>query len=93
MERHRQNFPYGYHNGGSWPFIGGFWVVLLARLGMEQEAREGLLRLAEANRMNDWEFNEWFHGLTGEPGGMPGQSWNGALFLLARRAVGGRFPW
>jgi hypothetical protein len=37
--------------------------------------------------MNGMEFNEWFHGLTGEPMGMTGQSWNAAAFLLAAAAL------
>ena len=82
MQRHRQNLPWQYHNGGSWPFVGGFWVMLLARLGKEKEAWLELENLALANRVNGWEFNEWFHGTTGEPMGMPGQSWNAALFVL-----------
>jgi hypothetical protein len=87
MQRHRQNLPWQYHNGGIWPFVGGFWVMLLARLGMDKEAWSELESLARANRVNNWEFNEWFHGKTGEPMGMPGQSWNAALFILAYRTL------
>lgn len=87
MGRHRQNLEHQYHNGGIWPFIGGFWVMALAAAGRKDEARAELARLARANAANDWEFNEWFHGQSGEPMGMPGQSWNAALFLLACRAL------
>ena len=87
MQRHRQNLPWQYHNGGIWPFVGGFWVLLLAKLGREQEAWTELARLALANRVNDWEFNEWFQGQTGEPMGMARQSWNAALYILAYRAL------
>lgn len=87
MERHRQNFPYQYHNGGIWPFIGGFWVILLARQGMDAEAGEALTRLAQLNRSNDWEFNEWFHGSSGAALGMPRQSWNAAMFVLAYQTL------
>ena len=87
MQRHRQNLPWQYHNGGSWPFVGGFWVLLLARLGRVQEASRQLESLARTNQLNDWEFNEWFHGRTGKPMGMAGQSWNAALFILAHRAL------
>lgn len=87
MQRHRQNLPFQYHNGGAWPFVGAFWVLLLERLGMSREACEELTRLAEMNRMGGWEFNEWFHGRSGESQGMPGQSWNAAMYLLAHAAV------
>jgi hypothetical protein len=83
MERHGQNLPFQYHNGGIWPFVGGFWVLLLAQQGRHKEAQAELERLAALNQVNNWEFNEWFHGRTGAPMGMPGQSWNAALYLLA----------
>lgn len=87
MGRHRQNLEHQYHNGGIWPMLGGFWVAALAAQGMKARAREELARLARANAVNGWEFNEWFHGLSGRPSGMPRQSWNAAAFLLARRSL------
>lgn len=87
MGRHRQNIPWQYHNGGAWPFVGGFWALLLASLGEHALARMELVKLAASCRINDWEFNEWFHGETGEPMGMPRQSWNAALYILAFRTV------
>ena len=87
MGRHQQNLVYQYHNGGCWPMVGGFWVMALAAVGEKRRARLALERLAEANALNGMEFNEWFHGLTGEPMGMTGQSWNAAAFLLAAEAL------
>ncbi|MEJ2685131.1 MAG: glycoside hydrolase 100 family protein [Candidatus Sulfobium sp.] len=87
MERHRQNMPYQYHNGGIWPFVGGFWVALLAKMKREEDGWRALERVALANRLNGWEFNEWLHGKTGEPLGMSGQSWNAAMFILAFHAL------
>ncbi|MDH7479136.1 MAG: TatD family hydrolase, partial [Syntrophomonadaceae bacterium] len=51
MQRHRQNLPYQYHNGGVWPFVGGFWVLLQSRLRMERAARRDLERLAQSPRV------------------------------------------
>jgi glycogen debranching enzyme len=93
MGRYRQNLPFQYHNGGIWPFVGGFWVLVLAGLGKTRLAREELARLAMACELGDWAFYEWLHGETGEPHGMPGQSWNAAMFLLAHRGIEQRlFP-
>jgi len=89
MARHRQNHPHQYHNGGIWPFVGGFWVLALAWLGQREVARIELGKLARANAAADWRFTEWFHGETLEPMGMAGQSWNAATFLLAKRAIDG----
>jgi glycogen debranching enzyme len=87
MQRHRQNLEYRYHNGGVWPFIGAFWVMALAGVGRRAEARKQLHKLAQLNSLNQWEFNEWFHGQTGEASGMPGQSWNATMYLLASRCL------
>lgn len=90
MGRHRQNLEYCYHNGGIWPFVGGFWVLALAAAGRRAPAARELAGLARANAVNDWQFNEWFHGTAGRPEGMPGQTWNAAMFLLARHGLANR---
>ena len=90
MGRHRQNLEHCYHNGGIWPFVGGFWALALATAGRRAQAARELAGLARANAADDWRFTEWFHGLTGSPEGMPGQTWNAAMFLLARHALTAR---
>jgi glycogen debranching enzyme len=89
MARHQQNHPHQYHNGGIWPFVGGFWVLALARLGLRDRAWQELARLADVNALDDWRFTEWLHGETLAPMGMAGQSWNAATFLLAWRCLQG----
>jgi glycogen debranching enzyme len=89
MARHRQNHPHQYHNGGVWPFVGGFWVLALTRLGLRDRATQALVRLAAVNALDNWRFTEWLHGRTLEPMGMAGQSWNAATFLLAQRRLQG----
>lgn len=87
MGRHRQNLAYQYHNGGIWPFIGGFWVLALARYEGRRAAANALSDLVRVNSLNNWDFNEWFDGRTGKAGGMAGQSWNAAMLLLAQRGL------
>ncbi|HYP85250.1 amylo-alpha-1,6-glucosidase [Variovorax sp.] len=87
MGRHQQNLVHQYHNGGIWPFVGGYWVLALARLGLVPQAWSELAALARANQADDWRFTEWFHGRSLAAGGMAGQSWNAATFLLAERAL------
>lgn len=89
MTRHQQNRPHQYHNGGIWPFVGGFWILALAQLGMREFALGELLKLARVNALGNWHFAEWLNGKTLVPMGMAGQSWNAATFLLARRALEG----
>lgn len=87
MDRHGQNLQYQYHNGGVWPFVGGFWISALVAQGRHEQARRDLQALARINERGDWRFSEWLHGRTGELSGMAGQSWNAAMFLLAEQAV------
>jgi glycogen debranching enzyme len=91
MSRHRQNLAWQYHNGGVWPFVGGFWVAALAAAGRpEAELRAELAKVAAANALEDWQFNEWLNGRTLQPQGMPKQSWNAAAFLIADAAIAGQ---
>jgi hypothetical protein len=79
------NLPDHYHNGGVWPFIGGFYVAALVRAGRPNEATEALSELAELNLRG--EFNEWHHGETGEPMGVRDQAWSAGIFLFAAECV------
>lgn len=84
------NQPDHYHNGGAWPFVGGIYVAALVKAGRTQRAEEELAKLADMNRRgrhDEWEFNEWFHGLSGRPMGQAGQSWSAALYVFAHEAV------
>lgn len=84
------NLPEHYHNGGIWPFIGGLWVRFLARTGRTELANQELNRLAEACRQGiyeEWEFNEWLHGITGRPMGKAHQAWSAAAYIAAYQAL------
>lgn len=81
------NKPGAYHNGGIWPFIGGFWIIALEKAGQTDLAKKELLRLAELNKKNNWQFNEWFNSKNYKASGMAGQSWNAAMYILAYHVV------
>jgi glycogen debranching enzyme len=90
------NLPEQYHNGGIWPFVGGFYVAALVKAGRMDEARHQLKKLAEVNRLGveeEWEFNEWCHGRTGRPMGYPHQAWSAGMYVFAYHCVErGRVP-
>jgi len=75
------NLPHQYHNGGVWPFIGGFYVAALLQAGRNDTARRALESLAELNRQGG--FNEWHHGETGAPMGVRDQAWSAGMYLFA----------
>jgi glycogen debranching enzyme len=80
------NLPHHYHNGGIWSFIGGLWVRFIHRLGMSDIAAKELYKLAQLNRQgktDEWEFNEWAHGITGRPMGKRFQAWSAASYIRA----------
>jgi glycogen debranching enzyme len=84
------NLPEQYHNGGIWPFVGGFYVAALVKAGRTAEARHQLEKLAELNRLGvdeEWEFNEWCHGATGQPMGYPHQAWSAGMYIFAYHCV------
>ncbi len=84
------NLPEQYHNGGIWPFVGGFYVAALVKAGRLEEARRQLEKLAEVNRLGveeEWEFNEWCHGRTGQPMGYPHQAWSAGMYIFAYHCV------
>ena len=91
IDKRWHNEPWTYHNGGIWPYIGGFHVVALAESDMEQQAEELLQALARANSVgrNDerWQFHEWLHGESGEPAGAARQAWNAGTFVMAWHAL------
>jgi len=84
------NLPHQYHNGGIWPFIGGFHVAALVKMGWMREAENLLGDLAAANQLGvhkEWEFNEWLHGETGHPMGYALQAWSASMYIYAHHAV------
>ncbi len=87
---HELNMPDKYHNGGVWPWVGGLYVSALLQGGRAEEAEEMLYKLALANkkgREKEWEFNEWFHGITGEPCGSTDQAWSAGMYIYAYSSV------
>lgn len=86
------NLQYQYHNGGIWPFIGGFYVAALKKAGKTAFAMEELESLAQANRIGkrfEWEFNEWLNGRSGMPSGMAYQAWSAGMYIYAYECVMG----
>ena len=87
---HNLNLPEHYHNGGIWPFVGGFYVAALVRAGRPEDAKEQLEALAKVNYLGkqfEWEFNEWLHAKTGRPMGAEKQAWSAAMYIFAYNTV------
>ncbi len=90
-----QSAPYAYHNGGVWPFVGGFYVCAVNKAGVDYADRE-LESLAQGNRVcragENIGFNEWIHSKTGEALGQFGQSWSAGMYVAAVLSAKGKNP-
>lgn len=90
LTKRNLNMPHHYHNGGIWPFIGGWYILALLKTNDVSGAKQALEQLAKLNQRGlsaTFEFNEWFDGQTAEPLGKPYQAWSAALYCLAYLAV------
>jgi len=79
------NLPHQYHNGGVWPFIGGFYVAALLKAGKHAAAESALRNLTALNEQGG--FNEWHHGETGSPMGVVDQAWSAGMYVFASECV------
>lgn len=61
----------------------GLHIVWIKVGNLDQSVIFGRLAVAE----HDWRFTEWFNDERGTAEGMAGQTWNAALFLLARESL------
>ncbi|MCL5101221.1 MAG: hypothetical protein M1348_01255 [Candidatus Parvarchaeota archaeon] len=77
---------YNYHNGGIWPFVGGFYELALIQRDFTNKTKT-LRKLAELNLISRYKggvgFNEWLNGKSGVPMGQEGHSWNAGLYIAA----------
>jgi hypothetical protein len=86
-----RNRPHEYHNGGIWPI----WLGWLA-LGLAQSSRPADLdRLRHAvdvriGNLPDFTFEEYVHGLTGEPGGVRQMAYTATGLIFLKHAGSAR---
>ena len=72
--------PGNYHNGGIWPFIGGFYIVALKK--ENKPWKDKFYKLVESCRLGNWRFSEWLSA-NGEPNGSANQSWSASALLYS----------
>lgn len=77
--------PHKYLNGGIWPYIGGFYVLALVKMGKIKDAKKQLKRLAESNLRGNT-FPEWIDPITWKTHGVF-QAWSAGMYLLAYQSI------
>jgi glycogen debranching enzyme len=82
-----RNRPHEYHNGGVWPVWLG-WLALASRTrGRAGDARApARARRGKLARRRAFAFEEYLHGVTGEPGGTPHMAYTATGLVLLRAA-------
>jgi GH15 family glucan-1,4-alpha-glucosidase len=86
-----RNYPYEFHNGGSWAMVNGFFgLALLSKLEKEK-AGVLLEKINQANAKKDFSFYENFNTKTAEPNGVSLCAWSAAASVLVHQSLQGNF--
>lgn len=83
-----RNKPGQYHNGGLWPFVNGFWVLVARQIGRLDVCKQWEKGIDDANALQDGGFYEFVDARTGEAKGMKGQAWSAAGKIFAHSDLG-----
>lgn len=85
-ERECGQSPEYYQNSTVWPYIQGYAVAALAKVGRQDLAEEEFEKLSDLPG-----FNEWYNPSTGRGGGSKDQLWSAAGYVRAYRSVQRKF--
>lgn len=86
-----RNFPYEFHNGGSWPMVNGFFGLALLSKSEEKEASHVLDKINDANAKMDFSFYENFNSNTTNPNGVSYCAWSAAAAVLLHQSLFNNF--
>jgi hypothetical protein len=86
-----RNFPYEFHNGGSWAMVNGFFGLALVSKSEKNKASSILERINEANSLFDFSFYENFNTNTSEPNGVSFCAWSASAAVLVHQALNENF--
>ncbi len=86
-----RNFPYEFHNGGSWSMVNGFFGLALLSKSQNEKALIILEKINNANAINDFSFYENFNTNTQEPNGVAFCAWSAAAAVLVHQSINTNF--
>ncbi|MGB0523102.1 MAG: glycoside hydrolase 100 family protein [Flammeovirgaceae bacterium] len=91
---HFRNYPFEFHNGGTWPVINAFFGASLVKHDLQEEAKQLLFAIHEVNRKSDsgeeWGFYENFHSKTGQAIGTKYCAWSAAASIILHESLHGK---
>jgi len=85
-----RNYPYQFHNGGTWPMVNGFYGIGCCLHGENKEAETVLEQINTLNAKADWSFDENFDSKTEEPNGVQYCTWSAATTMMLTQFLNGK---
>jgi len=83
-----RNEPHAYHNGGIWPIWLGWLALALAQTGRNSELERLVTTTTEAiGDGRPFAFEEFLHGVTGEPDGTTRMAYSATGLVFLQRAA------
>lgn len=86
-----RNFPYEFHNGGSWSMVNGFFGLALFSKDKQEATIVVLDAINRANAQSDFSFYENFNTKTTDPNGVPFCAWSAAAAIFLHQIVHDNF--
>lgn len=86
-----RNFPYEFHNGGSWTMVNGFYGLGLLAKAENDKATTILENINKANARDDFSFYENFNTQTQVPNGVAFCAWSAAATVILHQSLYTKF--
>lgn len=82
-----RNFPYEFHNGGSWTMVNGFYGLGLLAKAQKDKVTTILENINKANARDDFSFYENFNTDTQAPNGVAFCAWSAAATVVLHQSI------
>ncbi len=82
-----RNYPYEFHNGGTWQMVNGFYGIGLLANNAFAKAENILHQINVLNEKEEGSFYENFNSKTGDPNGVPFCAWSAAGSVLLEQSL------
>jgi len=82
-----RNYPYEFHNGGSWAMVNGFFGLALLSKNKRQEAETVLKAINHVNAIENYSFYENFNTQTSKPNGVLFCAWSAAARVFLHQNI------
>ncbi len=86
-----RNYPYEFHNGGSWSMVNGFYGLALLSKNQKENASQVLNSINNANEIEDFSFFENFNTKTSKPNGVAFCAWSASASVFLHQNLNTNF--